>query len=162
FGFDGYLAARYQQPSDEIYDEHKNLAIRRALAGSALNLVSTGGYYGAYVVVLVRTLAGGISVGTFTFLTGAFNRSRSYIERILSSFNDITEQALFLKDLFEFFEMRPAIHSKPGAIPAPRPIREGFEFQNVSFAYPGSSKLVVRNLNFRLYAGEKIALIGEN
>ncbi len=85
-----------------------------------------------------------------------------YIEKILSSFNDISEQALFLKDLFDFFEMQPGILSKPDAIPAPRPIRDGFDFQNVSFAYPGSEKLVVHNINFRLYAGEKIALIGEN
>jgi len=162
FGLGGHLTEQYREIAEAIDKENKGIALKRAVMGSGLNLVSTGGYYGAYVVVLVRTLGGGISVGTFTFLTGAFNRSRSYIERILSSFNDITEQALFLKDLFEFFEMRPSIHSKPDAIPAPRPIREGFEFQNVSFAYPGSSKLVVRNLNFRLYAAEKIALIGEN
>ena len=142
--------------------ENKKIAIKRATVGSALNLISTGGYYGAYVVVLVRTLAGGISIGTFTFLTGAFTRSRGYIERILSGFNDISEQAIFLQDLFEFFAMEPTIRSAPDAIPAPRPIREGFEFRNVNFAYPGSDRLVVQNINFRLYPGEKIALIGEN
>jgi ATP-binding cassette subfamily B protein len=98
----------------------------------------------------------------FTFLTGAFSRSRGYIERILSSFNDISEQALFLKDLFEFFEMEPTIRSAPGALPAPRPIRQGFEFRHVGFAYPGSSRMVVRDIDFRLYPREKIALIGEN
>ena len=43
-----------------------------------------------------------------------------------------------------------------------RPIRDGFEFRNVGFAYPGSSHMVVENINFRLEAQEKIALIGEN
>ena len=166
FGLGGHLAERYHQLSDDIYEENKHLAIRRAVAGSGLNLISTGGYYGAYAVVLVRTLAGGISVGTFTFLTGAFSRSRSYIERILSSFNDISEQALFLKDLFEFFEMEPSIRSLPGPggvpLPAPRPVRQGFEFRNVGFAYPGSERMVVRNVNFRLEPAEKVALIGEN
>lgn len=166
FGLGAYLTDRYQQLSEEIYDENKSLATRRAAVGSALNLLSTGGYYGAYAVVLVRTLAGGISIGTFTFLTGAFSRSRAYIERILASFNDISEQAMFLKDLFEFFEMQPSIRSLPGPggtpLPAPRPIRAGFEFRNVSFAYPGSDRLVVRNINFRLHPAEKVALIGEN
>ena len=162
FGLGRHLSKQYYEIAEAIDKENKQIAIHRAALGSALNLVSTGGYYGAYVVVLVRTVAGGITVGTFTFLTGAFNRSRMYIEKILSSFNDISEQALFLKDLFEFFEMQPSIRSQPGAIPAPRPIREGFEFQNVSFAYPGSEKLVVRNINFHLYSQEKIALIGEN
>jgi ATP-binding cassette subfamily B protein len=166
FGLGDYLADRYHQLSDEIYVENKSLAIRRATVGSALNLISTGGYYGAYAVVLLKTLAGGISIGTFTLLTGAFSRSRTYIERLLAGFNDISEQALFLKDLFEFFEMEPTIRSEPrlgvAMIPAPRPIRSGFEFRNVAFAYPGSDRLVVRDINFRLEPAEKVALIGEN
>jgi ATP-binding cassette subfamily B protein len=162
FGLGLHLADQYHQLSEDIYIENKKLAIKRATVGSALNLISTGGYYGAYAVVLIKTLAGGISIGTFTFLTGAFSRSRGYIERILSGFNDISEQAIFLKDLFEFFDMKPAIHSLPHAIPIPRPVREGFEFRNVSFAYPGSDRLIVHNINFRLHPNEKVALIGEN
>jgi len=162
FGLGPYLTDRYRGLADAIDAENKGLSTRRAIAGSALNLISTGGYYGAYVVVLARTLGGAISVGTFTFLTGAFTRSRSYIERILSSFTDITEEAMFLKDLFDFLDIEPTIHSLPGALPAPRPIRDGFEFRHVAFSYPGSTRAVVRDVNFRLHAGEKVALIGEN
>ena len=162
FGLGRHLSQRYHQLSEDIYLENKDLAVRRAIVGSGLNLVSTGGYYGAYAVVLIKTLAGAISIGTFTFLTGAFSRSRSYIERILSSFTDISEQAVFLKDLFEFFAMEPSIRSLPTAIPAPRPIRQGFEFRNVGFAYPGSNRMVVKNINFHLHPSEKLALIGEN
>jgi len=162
FGLGRHLAQHYHQLSNDIYNENKKIAIKRASLGSALNVVSTCGYYGAYVVVLARTLAGGVSIGTFTFLTNAFARSRMYIERILSGFNDISEQAIFLQDLFEFFEMQPSIRSSPMAIPAPRPISQGFEFRNVNFSYAGSDRLVVQNINFRLYPGEKVALIGEN
>ncbi len=162
FGLGRHLAKQYYQVSEDIYQENKSIAVQRATLGSALNLISTGGYYGAYAVVLVKTLAGGISVGTFTFLTGAFSRSRGYIEKMLASFNDISEQAIFLKDLFEFFEMQPTIRSLPQAIPAPRPIRRGFEFRNVGFAYPGSDRMVVQNINFHLHPTEKVALIGEN
>jgi ATP-binding cassette subfamily B protein len=124
--------------------------------------VSTGGYYGAYAVVLAQTLTGAVSLGSFTFLTGAFNRSRAYIEKILSGFNDISEQAVFLKDLFEFFAMEPTIAAAPDAIPAPRPIRHGFEFRNVGFAYSGSERMVIQNINFSLHPNEKLALIGLN
>ncbi|HTQ53365.1 MAG TPA: ABC transporter ATP-binding protein [Bryobacteraceae bacterium] len=162
FGLGPHLAERYREVSDRIYEENKGVAVKRASLGFVLNLISTGGYYGAYAVVLIRTLAGALSVGTFTFLTGAFSRSRSYIEKILQSFTDISDQALYLKDLFDFFEMEPAIRSLPNALPAPRPIRRGFEFENVSFAYPGSSRLVVENISLSLEPKEKIALIGEN
>jgi ATP-binding cassette, subfamily B, bacterial len=162
FGLGSWLAKHYDEVSESIYQENKILVKKRALLGSVFNLISTGGYYGAYVVVLSRTLAGAISLGSFTFLTGAFSRSRSYIERILSGFNDISEQAVFLKDLFEFFEMQPTIRTLPHAVPAPRPVRQGFEFRNVAFRYPGSSRDVVKNINFNLYPNEKLALIGEN
>ena len=58
--------------------------------------------------------------------------------------------------------MKPTIQSKPDALPAPRPILRGFEFRNVSFRYPGSSRLVLNGLNFHLHPGERVALIGEN
>ena len=106
FGLGEYLSDRYRDVAQSIETENRSLAIRRAISGSALNLVSTGGYYGAYAVVLMRTLGGAITLGMFTFLTGAFSRSRSYIEKILSSFNDISEEAMYLKDLFDFFEIQ--------------------------------------------------------
>jgi ATP-binding cassette subfamily B protein len=162
FGLGAYLSKHYDEVSAEIFKENKILAMRRAFLGSALNVVSTGGYYGAYIVVLTRTLAGAVSLGSFTFLTGAFNRSRAYIEKILSGFNDISEQAVFLKDLFDFFAMQPTIGAAAHAIPAPRPIRQGFEFRHVGFAYAGSDRMVIQNISFTLHLDEKLALIGEN
>jgi ATP-binding cassette subfamily B protein len=162
FGLGEFLAERYRELSERFYQENRALATRRALVGSLLNLVATCGYYGAYAIVLMRTLAGSLSVGDLGFLTGSFSRSRSLIERILSGVTDISEQALFLKDLFDFLAMEPTIRSKPGALPAPRPFREGFEFRNVGFVYPGANRPVLRDISFRLEPEEKIALIGEN
>jgi ATP-binding cassette subfamily B protein len=58
--------------------------------------------------------------------------------------------------------MKPSVVSKPNALPAPRPIKQGFEFRNVSFHYPGADRIILKNLNFRLEPGERIALIGQN
>src|ERR1051326_3943511 len=68
FGLGEFLSNRYREVAQTIEDENRALAVRRAIAGSGLNLVATGGYYGAYVVVLARTLAGTITLGMFTFL----------------------------------------------------------------------------------------------
>ena len=95
-------------------------------------------------------------------MTGAFSRARSIMESLVSGIAGISEQSLFIKDLFDFFDTEPLIVSKPGALARPRPIREGFEFQNVSFSYAGSDKKVLHNISFRFAAREKIALVGEN
>jgi ATP-binding cassette, subfamily B, bacterial len=162
FGLQGYLVDRARNLFERFYEENRALAVRRAVSGFALNLLPVGGYYAAYVVIIARTIAGRLTLGDLTFLAGAFAKSRQLMESIFSNVNAIAEQALYIKDLFDFFEVEPQVLSRPGAIPAPRPIRSGYEFRNLSFAYAGTDRLVLRDVNLRLDAGEKIALIGEN
>jgi ATP-binding cassette subfamily B protein len=95
-------------------------------------------------------------------LAGAIGGASTNIQTLFNTFSGIADQALYLNDLLEFFKVQPRVQSKPNALPAPRPIRQGFEFRNVSFAYPGTSRLVLEGLNFRLERDERIALIGEN
>jgi ATP-binding cassette subfamily B protein len=84
------------------------------------------------------------------------------MEGLLGSISGISDQALYLSDLYEFFELKPAIESRANALPVPRPFRTGFEFRNVSFRYPGKDRWVLRDVSFRLGCNERIALIGEN
>jgi ATP-binding cassette subfamily B protein len=95
-------------------------------------------------------------------MVGAFSRARNIMESLVSGLVGVSEQALFIKDLFDFFETNPTITSPADAIPAPRPIRDGFVFQDVSFAYPGSVQNVIQNISFQFYPEERIALVGEN
>ena len=81
---------------------------------------------------------------------------------IFSLFSEIADQALFLRDLVLFFHERPSIVVPATPLAPPRPIRSGFEFENVSFQYPGNDRAVLDGLNFRFQPGERIALVGEN
>jgi len=162
FGLSKFLTERFTRLSNDIYDENVGLARRRLFAGSFFSLIGTVGYYSAYVYVIWRTIAGALSIGTLTFLSGAIMQASSNIQQIFSTVSSIADQALFLTDLLAFFEMQPTIRSKPNALPAPRPIVRGFEFRNVSFSYPGSPRLILNGLNFHLRPAERVALIGEN
>lgn len=162
FGLGNWLVERSRNLFERFYADNKSLAIRRAVSGSLLNLLPTAGYYTAYALIIYRTTTGQLTLGDLTFLAGAFSRSRTLIESLFSSLNNIAEQALYIKDLFDFFKVTPEIRSRANALLAPRPIRSGFEFRNVSFSYPGSDRMVLEGINLRFEAGEKIALIGEN
>lgn len=162
FGLAPWLIERYRTLADKFYEENKHLSIRKGLVSTGLSVIGTLGYYGAYVYILWRAVLGAISLGTLTFLASSFARSRDLIQRLLSGASGIYEQALYLKDLFEFFEMRPEITSPSGAPEVPKPIREGFVFDNVGFQYPGSDRWAVRHINFSLRPGERLALVGEN
>jgi ATP-binding cassette, subfamily B, bacterial len=162
FGLNQFLTERFTRLSDEIYDENVALSRRRLIVGSFLSVVGTMGYYSAYVFVIWRTISGVLSIGTLTFLSGAILQASSNIQQIFSTLSGIADQALFLTDLLAFFEMQPTIRSKPNGLAAPRPILRGFEFRDVSFQYPGSPRLILDRMNFRLQPGERVALIGEN
>jgi ATP-binding cassette, subfamily B, bacterial len=112
--------------------------------------------------VIWRAVHGYYNIGTFYFITNAIVQASSNLQQVFSTASGIADQALFLTDLIAFFDMKPMVQSKPNALPAPRPIRKGFEFRNVSFAYPGTERKVLRDFNFTLSPGERIALIGEN
>jgi ATP-binding cassette, subfamily B, bacterial len=162
FGLRKFLSERFTNLSDEIYGQNVALNRRKLTAGAMLSMVGTAGYYSAYVFVIWRAAAGTLSIGAMTFLTLAIQQASSNIEQIFSTLAGIGDQALFLTDLLAFFEMKPTIRSKPNALPAPRPIRRGVEFRNVSFSYPGNPRLVLDQINFTLHNGERLALIGEN
>ncbi len=162
FGLAPWLTERYRTLADRFYEENKDLSIRRAVVGTGLSLVGTLGYYGAYAIILVQAVRGDITVGSLTFLAGSFGRSRDLIQRLLLGASGIHEQALYLRDLFLFFEMKPTIASKPGAPTVPRPLRTGFVFEDVGFRYPGSERWAVRHVSFTLRPGERVALVGEN
>jgi len=162
FGLQEFLSARFKVLSDQVYDEDISLARRKVIAGSVLSMIGTAGYYTAYVYAVWRTVTGVFSFGTLTLLANAIREASSNLQQTFSSLSTIADQALFMTDLIAFFDMRPTIRSKPNALPAPRPIRQGFEFRDVSFRYPGSPRLILNRLNFVLRPGERVALIGEN
>jgi ATP-binding cassette subfamily B protein len=162
FGLAKFFTDRFTRLSDVIYKEDVGLARRKLWAGALLSIIGTAGYYSAYVLVIWRTVMGLLSIGTLTFLAGAIQGASSNIQQIFSTVAGIADQALFLTDLIAFFEMKPTIRSKPNALPTPRPIQSGFEFKNVSFRYPGSSRLILDGLNFHLFPRERVALVGEN
>jgi ATP-binding cassette subfamily B protein len=168
FGLSDFLVGRYDRLSQEFYEANKSLAVRRSVISTLLAAVGTLGYYSAYAVIIYltvigyRSAAGVFTIGVLTFLAGSFRQSRDLIQRVLLSLSQVFEQSLYLDDLFSFLEIEPSIRLKPGAKPVPVPIRTGFTFEGVGFKYPGSEQWAVRQLDFALAPGERIALVGEN
>jgi ATP-binding cassette subfamily B protein len=162
FGLSPWLIDRFRKLSWKFYDENKALSIRKARVSTLLSLIGSLGYYSAYAIILLRATRGELTIGTLTFLAGSFARSRQLIEVLLLSAGGIYQQCLYLKDLFDFFEMQPSIASSVGAPAVPRPIKEGFAFEDVGFQYPGSDAWAVRHVTFKLRPGERIAFVGEN
>jgi ATP-binding cassette, subfamily B, bacterial len=162
FRLSEFLTRRFTALSQTIYNENVALNRRRLFWGAVLSIVGQLGYYGAYALSIFRTIQGHLSVGDLTLITAAIMQAMSNIQQAFSTASGVADQALFLTDLLAFFAMEPAVKSRPNGLRAPRPIARGFEFENVSFAYPGTTRRVLQNFSFTLEPGERVALIGEN
>ena len=162
FNLNRFFIERFRTLSEKFYQANRRLAARRAAWGTVLAALGTLGYYVAYAYIAWRTVRGDFSIGDLTFLAGSFRRLRQLLESLLTGFSQVAGQALYLDDLYSFFEIEPEIRSKPGALPVPAPIRRGFVFEGVGFRYEGSERWALRGLSFELHAGEVLALVGEN
>ena len=162
FNLSDFLVGRFRTLADKFYRDGKALSIRRSAWGTFFALLGSAGYYGAYVVIIARAVHGSLSIGDLTFLAGSFRQLRSLLEGILTRFTSVSQGAIYLQDLFEFFEIEPRIIRAANPRPFPRPIREGFTFENVGFRYLHSERWANRHLSFTLRPGEKLALVGEN
>jgi ATP-binding cassette subfamily B protein len=162
FGLANFISDRFKLLADEYYKANRKLSMSRAFWGSALSVIGTGAYYGAYVFIAMDTVNGEITVGQLTFLAGSFLQMRNMLQSIMNRFSQIAESALYLQDLFDFFEIKPNIQNTKTLLPFPKEIKNGFAFENVSFQYPGSKTYSLHDLSFKLNPGEKLALVGEN
>ena len=162
FGLEDFLAERFERISDEYYKANRTIALKRASWGSLLSAIGTVAYYGAYVFIIMQTVGGLITVGMLTFLSGSFQRMQTMLQNIMNRFSKIAEGALYLQDLFDFFDIQPMISQNGAARKIPQPIQAGFTFENVGFKYPNSERWAIKNLSFHLPKGEKLALVGEN
>ena len=162
FGLGDYLVGRFKVLADGIFVENRRLTIQRAGWGAVLGALSTIAYYGAFAYVVWRTLNGDFTIGDLVFLSGSFSQLNGYFQQILIGFTQIAGQALYLEDLYSFFDIEPTIAEPASPRPFPVPLCEGIVFHGVGFRYPGSDRFVVRNLDLTICAGETVALVGEN
>ncbi len=162
FGLGEPLLKRYQELFTRFYLEDLAIAQRRTLAGLGWGLLSNLAYYGSYAWIVLRTVAGRITLGDMTMFLGIFRQSQSSIRSLLDSLNGLYESNLYLDNLVDYLKLEPLLVSPANGLAAPAPIRQGIEFRHVSFSYPGSDAVVLRDINLHIHPHERIALVGLN
>lgn len=162
FDLSGFIIDRFRTLSTKFYHENSLLAIKRSAWGSLFSFIATAGYYVAYIIIAFKAATGQTTIGQLMFMVGSFSQVRSLMEGILSRFTAVSQGAIYLRDFFDFFEIKPKIPVPKNPRPFPNPIVQGYTFEDVGFKYLNSERWANRHLNFTLHPGEKLALVGEN
>jgi ATP-binding cassette subfamily B protein len=107
-------------------------SVLKASAGNVLLLLAAGARLSAYV---------GATVGEIGFLRGIWmdgSRRLAWLEDYAKSLIASADQ------------------------PVPARLAQGIRFEHISFAYPGTERLVLEDVNLDLPAGSVVAIVGEN
>ncbi|HEY0604771.1 MAG TPA: ABC transporter ATP-binding protein [Herpetosiphonaceae bacterium] len=162
FGLGLPLFKQYEDLFWQLYREDTALAVRRSWISLAWGLLSTASYYSAYAYIVWRTLSGSITLGDMTLYLTLCRQSQGTFQSTLGSISSLYESGLFLNNLFDFLMLDSRMVALPNGRKVPRPIRQGIEFRNVSFRYPGRDEWALRDVNLLIAPGEKLALVGNN
>ena len=154
FCLSSFLTGRYKKLSEDVYRQNIDLARRKLRVGApALRADHCRLLFGVCVCHLSHS-GGRLERRNSDLLAGAIAGASNNIQMMFSTFAGIADQALFLTDLLRILCGSAGDPISPRArFRAPRRFQSGFEFQNVSFAYPGNSRLILDNLSLRIEPG---------
>jgi ATP-binding cassette subfamily B protein len=162
FGLGDALLKTHTETFERAYGEDAALAKKRTMYGVLWGILSILAYYGAWVWVIARTVAGALTLGGMTFYLSLFSQSQGAFQGLLDNVGRLFENGLFLKNLFDFLGLEPKIIA---AVTGPRPPadpKRGIEFEKVWFKYPNGEKWILEDFSLKIEPGEKLALVGEN
>jgi ATP-binding cassette subfamily B protein len=154
------LLQRYRDIFNKLFVEDRKLTIRRDSWGFALGLLSTLAFYGAYAWIVITTINGQITLGAMTMYLVLFRQGQAAVSASLSAISGMYEDNLYLSNLYEYLA-QPVSSRQGEAMHGPAPDR-GLEFNDVSFAYPGSAQNALNKVSFQISPGQSLALVGEN
>lgn len=171
FRLHGEFLSRFKAFWTGFLKEFGRLQFSKELANLLSGVLSMAGTAAIWGYAVVQGVSGRITVGDVALVFQAAEQGRSGLNRLFLVAGIFYEHMLFAGNFFSFLDLKP--DSVKGALShgneenkkpltAPRPIRKGIEFRNVSFQYPGSDKATIKGLSFVIRAGESLAVVGEN
>lgn len=150
--------------SDDCLKTHRHLHSRiqwRAfLTGSINNFLNLLRDAFAYIYLIIMFSKNAITVGDFTMYFSAITSLSGTLTGLSEKITELTKYDLKIKDIRKTEKM-PSSRNRGKGISAPTENIE-IEFRNVSFRYPNAENDTIKNISFKIKAGEKLALVGVN
>ena len=151
---------RYVDIFRNIYQEDRNLVLRRGAWGYVLGLLASAAFYFAYGWVGFAAIGGAITIGQMTMYIAQFRLGQNAVTNSLTAVNGMYEDNLYLSNLTEYLDHKvPEQTGDKTASPEPT---DGIRFEHVSFHYPGSDTPALKDINLHIRSGESLAIVGEN
>jgi ATP-binding cassette, subfamily B, bacterial len=154
------LLDRYREIFTRLYQEDRDLTLRRDAWGFGLGLLGIGALYGGYGWIAAATVLGAMTVGQMTMYLMLFRQGQASVSAALSAVSGLYEDNLYLSNLFEYLEQPVSQHGGAKLL-GPTP-GDGIRFEDVEFVYPGAATPALTGINLHVRPGQSLALVGQN
>ncbi|HYG07083.1 MAG TPA: ABC transporter ATP-binding protein [Stenotrophomonas sp.] len=162
FGLAAWLMEKYRGIYHGFFLEESRVERRHRLVLSASDVAASLVVYAFYAWVAYQGATGRISLGSVVLLMVVIKQGQAVVRQAQAAVGGAYEMKLHMARFFEFMRI-PEDDPDAGF---PEGIEDAalarVEFENVSFAYPGSERLVLKNVSFVLEPGETVAIVGRS
>lgn len=110
-------------------------------------------------LVGIKAIGEVITIGTLVAFVGYIWRFWNPIVNISNFYNTLIMAMAYLERIFETLDEEVSISNLPNAYEMPS-IEGNIEFKNVVFKYEDEEREILKNVSFKVNAGETIALVG--
>ncbi len=162
FGLGSLFRDRFRGLREKIYDENLAIITRQSMASLVAEAFASVVTFGVYGYIAYQSVWGGLQIGDLVLYHQALQRGQSALKSFLVGISGLYEDNLFLANLYEFLDLKPAIVEPSQPSPIPQPMRQGIVFDRVNFSYVNSDRQALKDISLTLAPGETIALVGEN
>jgi subfamily B ATP-binding cassette protein MsbA len=159
FGREAHEAERFDRVNRRLLDlalkDHRTDEVTEPL----MEVLAAFGIMGALWYGGHQVIAGAMTPGDFFSFTAALALIYGPVRQLSRIMNTIQQSTSSVERVFEILDTPPAIADRPGALTL-----SGFTsalcFEGVSFRYPGSPDLTLRDITLDIRCGEVVAFVG--
>ena len=161
------LGDRFIKRFDSVFDGYykgiRRLIVRENVWQISVTVLSSVVNCLFFAMIAYNVFTGTIKIGDYSLYTGALTSIASTVASLISVSATVYEGTLFIDNLISFIDVKPTIIP---SVEQPVSVEQGkphtIEFVNVSFAYPGTDRYVLKNINLTIRPGETAVLVGLN
>ena len=163
FGLGDRFRAAFGGLRSRIRGERRRLSTRQAQAEVAAAMCALVVAAACLGWIGWRAMQGESTLGDIALFYLAFSQGQKLMRALLAGVGQVYYNVLFLGSLFEFLDLRSTVREPAG--PRRLPVAsDGLEvrFEDVTFHYPGSNRMALRNFDLAVRPGEIAAIVGAN
>ncbi len=162
FALGKHFKDAFQTLRKRLREEHIRLTRDQALgelAAGGLALLAMGA---SLAWMVWQAVQGIVSLGDLVLFYQAFNQGQRLMRTLLANAGEIYRNLFFLENLFEFLSLEPEVVGPPAGESTPVKPHGDIRLKGVSFQYPDSQRVALKDFDLTIPAGQIVAIVGEN